>query len=234
MLAYHDVRPVASGYHVTPTQLAAHLRVVRAAGLRIVPLGELVDRHAAGAPTDDLAAVTFDDALVGVTQLALPVLEHLDVPATVFAVSRRLGVEPDWTTGEQRTLDEAELVELARRPGITIGSHAATHRSLPTLSDGELEDELRGSQAMISARLAVPVDLLAYPYGHHDHRVRAAATASGYRAGFTFLNGRVAPDDDVLRLPRLTVGAHHTTLRLAHHVARSPTSWPDTQLDAVR
>ena len=38
------------------------------------------------------------------------------------------------------------------------------------------------------------VDLLAYPSGHHDARVRAHAAAAGYRAGFTFLNGRVLPD----------------------------------------
>ncbi|MCW2816684.1 MAG: hypothetical protein JWN84_4139, partial [Nocardioides sp.] len=39
--------------------------------------------------------------------------------------------------------------------------------------------------------------------------------------------------DDVLRLPRFTMGAHHGRLRLAYHLARPADSWPDHQLDRV-
>jgi hypothetical protein len=63
--------------------------------------------------------------------------------------------------------------------------------------------------------------------------VRRAAGDAGYRAAFTFLNGRIDGRHDPFRLPRLTMGSHHSALRLAHHLGRPATSWPDTQLDAV-
>ena len=234
VLAYHDIRLTPGGYHVTPAQLAQHIGLVRSAGLRLVPVAALVDALAAGDDVRDLAAVTFDDALLGVAELALPVLRRLDVPATVFAVAERLGCEPDWTTGERRTLSADELRDLVGAPGIALGSHTATHRSLPSLDDDELLAELAGARATLVGLIGPPVDLLAYPFGHHDDRVRQAARAAGYRAGFTFLNGRVIAGQDAFRLPRLTMGTHHSRARWAHHLGRPADSWPDTQLPAVR
>ncbi len=233
VLAYHDVRATADGYHVTPAQLAGHLELLRSAGMRIVTLAALVDAFAAGDDVGDLAAVTFDDALLGVAELAAPVLARLGAPATVFAIARRLGTEPDGTAREQRTLTEAELEELADVAEISIGSHASTHRSLPTLGDDELADELVGGREALVKLVGGPLDLLAYPYGHHDERVRRAARSAGFRAAFTFLNGRVEQGQDPFRLPRFTMGAHHGRLRLAHHLGRHADSWPDTQLDEV-
>jgi peptidoglycan/xylan/chitin deacetylase (PgdA/CDA1 family) len=234
VLAYHDVRATPSDYHVTPDQLARQLALVRSAGMRFVPLADVVDALEAGGRVDELIAVTFDDALLGVAELAVPLLQRLDVPATVFAVAHRLGAPPDWMEGQPRTLTEPELRDLGHLPGMTVGSHAGTHRSLPTLSDAELEAELTGGRELLAARVGKPVDLLAYPFGHHDERVRRLARAAGYRAGFTFLNGRVEPGQDLFKLPRLTMGTHHSNLRLAHHLARRARSWPDTQLEAVR
>lgn len=233
VLAYHDVRATGDGYHVTPAQLVGHLELLRSSGMHIVTLATLVDAVEAGHDVHDLAAVTFDDALLGVAELAAPALARLEAPATVFAIARRLGAEPDWTAGEQRTLTEAELQELAGVPVISIGSHASTHRSLPTLSDDELEDELHGGRDALMSLVGGPVDLLAYPFGHHDERVRRAARSAGYRAAFTFLNGRVEQGQDPFRLPRLTMGAHHGRLRLSHHLGRPAAAWPDTQLGAV-
>jgi peptidoglycan/xylan/chitin deacetylase (PgdA/CDA1 family) len=233
VLAYHDVRTTGEGYHVSATQLARHVELLRSSGLRIVDLATIVDALVAGAGVADLAAVTFDDALVGVVENALPVLARHDVPATVFAVADRLGVEPDWTTGERRTLTPAELQQLARTARLTIGCHAGTHRSLVTLDDTALQEELAGARDELQSITGHAVDFLAYPFGHHDGRVRDAARAAGFRAAFTFLNGRVEVGQDPFRLPRLTMGARHNRLRLARHLARPAATWPDTQLDAV-
>ncbi|MGB5757851.1 MAG: hypothetical protein WBM50_13125, partial [Acidimicrobiales bacterium] len=78
-----------------------------------------------------------------------------------------------------------------------------------------------------------PVELFAYPSGHHDGRVRAALAGAGYGAACTFLNGRVAGGDDPMRLPRLTMGAHTSVPRLAYHLLRKPSSWPPHQIDTV-
>ncbi|HUF84538.1 MAG TPA: hypothetical protein VMQ81_08110, partial [Acidimicrobiia bacterium] len=72
-----------------------------------------------------------------------------------------------------------------------------------------------------------------YPFGHHDDGVRAVARRVGYRAGFTFLNGRVEGGLDRYRLPRLTMYEGHTRAMLAYHLARPASSWPDHQVDRV-
>ena len=68
---------------------------------------------------------------------------------------------------------------------------------------------------------------------HHDARVREVIVESGYRAGFTFLNGRIVSGLDAYRLPRLTMHQGLSVPRLAYQLARSPSSWPDHQIDEV-
>ncbi|MDP9020793.1 MAG: hypothetical protein M3N25_08325, partial [Actinomycetota bacterium] len=55
----------------------------------------------------------------------------------------------------------------------------------------------------------------------------------GYRAGYSFLNGRITAGLDRYRLPRITMGRGQGRPRLAYHLVRSSRSWPDTQSDAV-
>jgi peptidoglycan/xylan/chitin deacetylase (PgdA/CDA1 family) len=92
VLCYHNV--VAAGgsaegdpaVHMAADRFAAQMRWV-AARYRVVPLGDLVARLASGGAVRSLAAITFDDAYAGVFAHALPVLDALGLPATVFVVA---------------------------------------------------------------------------------------------------------------------------------------------------
>jgi peptidoglycan/xylan/chitin deacetylase (PgdA/CDA1 family) len=126
---------------------------------------------------------------------ALPLLEAIGYPATVFPV---LGFvesgEPlcwpgidEWRHSEHvdelRPLSWTELEQLVAA-GWEIGSHTLLHPRLLELSDDELAAELRESRAGLSARLGA-CDTIAYPYGEADDRVARAASAAGYLAGCT-------------------------------------------------
>lgn len=234
VLAYHDVGPPGSGsgWSVGVDLLEAHLQVLEDVGLVVVDLDVLVRRLLAGEPVDHLAGVSFDDALVGVHDHALPMLAARKVPATVFVVSGGRGQAPAWWPGARRTMTATEIAR-ARDAGLTIGAHTRTHPSLPDLSADDLAQELSGCRAELEELTGSVVDLLAYPSGHHDACVRQAARRAGFRAGFTFLNGRIRSTDDPLRLPRLTMGAHLSPARLRYHLLRPARSWPDHQLDRV-
>jgi peptidoglycan/xylan/chitin deacetylase (PgdA/CDA1 family) len=197
-----------------------------------VPLVELSERARARRPLDGLVAVTFDDALAGVARHALPVLHDLGLPATLFTVSTMWGRTPPWWPGSGPTMTRTELVEAAAH-GMTLAAHTRTHASLPRLPAAALREEVAGSRAELEDLAGVPVRQFAYPFGHHDPAVRDAVREAGYAAAYTFLNGRVTGVEDPLRLPRLTMGRHHTPTRLAYHLARGPGSWPDHQLDRV-
>lgn len=236
ILGYHDVVPepprfASDRLTVTATQLRSHIRLLRRFGFTLVSFGELT-RDLERAAAERLAAITFDDALVGVAEVAQPILADLGVPATVFTPTGGPGSEPSWWPGARATLDTDRLAELAAA-GMEIGSHSVTHRSLGTLDDEALHDELGASRRWLRQLTGQPVDVFAYPYGHHDDRVRSALADAGYRAACTFLNGRVEGGEDPLRLPRLTMGAHATAPRLAYHLLRRPSSWPDHQIDTV-
>lgn len=235
VLGYHDVvgtRAEAGGWNIDAATLRGHLRLLRRLGLEIVALDRLVEALAAGEPVDRLAAVTFDDALVGVHRHALPVLLDEGAPATVFVVSGHLGGDPPWWPGAARTMTPVELAEVVAA-GLTVGAHTRTHPSLPGLGPEELVEELGRCRSELTASTGQPVTTLAYPYGHHDPAVRRAAAAAGFRAGLTFLNGRITGAEDRFRLPRFAVRAELRAPRLALWLGRPAASWGDHQADAV-
>jgi peptidoglycan/xylan/chitin deacetylase (PgdA/CDA1 family) len=235
VIVYHDIGPDesdATSYLLPVRMFRRHLEAVRRWGLRFVDLGELTEALIDGRRLDGMAAVTFDDACSGVVQHALPVLQDLGVPATVFAVSNVLGASSTWAPPGTRTMTADELDEVGRA-GVRIGSHTRHHPDLLALDESALDSELAGSRADLEEIVGGPVDHLAYPFGYHDERVRAAARRAGYKAGFTFLDGRVETGLDRYRLPRLTMYGGHHRVRLAYHLARPPWSWPDHQLDRV-
>jgi peptidoglycan/xylan/chitin deacetylase (PgdA/CDA1 family) len=83
--------------------------------------------------------------------------------------------------GELHALDWDQLREL-QGSGWEIGSHSDTHRRLTAIDDELLATELRDSRQRIEEELGSACRTLAYPYGAHDSRVRAAARAAGYQA----------------------------------------------------
>jgi peptidoglycan/xylan/chitin deacetylase (PgdA/CDA1 family) len=158
---------------------------------------------------------TFDDAFRSASTV-FPDLERLGVPVQIFvctryalvgaplAIPELAGDDPE----QLATMNWDELREHAAR-GIAIGSHAVSHPHLTTLSEHELRRELNESKEEIEDRLGRPCDDLAYPYGEHDGRVRAAVRAAGYGRAYA-LRG---PKSDAYAAPRLDLYRRHTVPR---------------------
>jgi len=179
---------------------------------------------------DRLVHVTFDDAYRSVAD-ALPVLQRLGMPATVFACAGfaddgaplrvpELAHVVDEAPDEFATLRWDELGELAEL-GIEIGSHTITHPHLPRLSDAALARELADSRQRIGDELGLRCRYLAYPYGDEDERIRAAARRAGYEAAFA-LPGRRRPLDP-MRIPRVDFYWRDQALRA--RLKLSPLHW---------
>ena len=232
VLAYHDICSSDAGdqYCVPPAKMRAELELALGAGLRFVKLSVLTDALIQGEPVDGLAAIVFDDSLVGVHHNAMPILLDMGLPATVYTVTGVLGQDPPWWPGSARVMTAAELASMSHA-GFEIACHTHSHPALPGLSHAALARELHAPRALLEDLAGAAVDLFAYPFGAHDRRVRAAVAEAGYRAGFTFLNGRITPGLDRYRLPRLNMTGDRGIGRFAYHLARPPASWPDTQLE---
>ena len=125
-----------------------------AAHYDVVPLHEFVDRLTRGAVLRSLAAVTFDDGYTGVFEHAVPILDALGIPATVFIVADAVGAATRRSGGDGSAVHRsAVLAEDLRRawPGHPdLGAHSVNHRSsLPILDDADLEHEVVTSRATI-------------------------------------------------------------------------------------
>jgi peptidoglycan/xylan/chitin deacetylase (PgdA/CDA1 family) len=215
VLCYHAVSDGwTHGLSVGPRQLERQLRLMVRRGYRGGGVEETLDGRRR------ILHATFDDAYRSVAS-ALPILERLRVPASVYACTGyadggralsipELAAEAAAYPSELATMDWAALREVVER-GVEVGSHTVSHPHLTRLSDGELEAELRDSRARLEAELARPCRFLAYPYGENDGRVREAARRAGYEAAFA-LRERF-DGADPFGLPRVDFYRKDTPLR---------------------
>jgi peptidoglycan/xylan/chitin deacetylase (PgdA/CDA1 family) len=94
--------------------------------------------------------------------------------------------------------------------GISIQSHAASHRAFSELTAEEQVAELRDSKDAIEASLGETVALFSFPYGDPGQDAQATATRleeAGYEAAFCYGGGILRlPVTDRFLLPRIAVG----------------------------
>lgn len=177
VMLYHHVHDGPDGaFRVTPAKLRRQMQLLLRHWYVPVTLDRLLAaRHGGDLPANSVL-VTFDDAYEDVFVHARPILAEMEIPATVFVIADAVGGTNTWDADmpRHRHMDAGQLRQLVRE-GWSIGSHARTHPILTQLSDAALEDELGGSKAILEEMLGVPVRTLAYPGGHRDARVKAAA-----------------------------------------------------------
>lgn len=170
--------------------------------------------------------VTFDDAFRSLA-LALPALEVLGVPVTVFACTaqadegRPLDVpelEEDVRANPRayETMDWDALRALVER-GVEVGSHTISHPHLTRLADDELDRELGASRTRLEDEIGSPCRFLAYPYGEADERVRAAARRAGYDAAFGLRGSAI----DRYALPRVDFYRNDSLVRAVLKTSRA-------------
>ena len=214
ILCYHNVvatgddRGGCAGLHEPRARFERQMRFL-ADHYRVVPLREFIEQLTSGASLRSTAALTFDDGYAGVFEHAVPILDRLRLPATVFIVADAVGRSAPFSwdeCAEHRPADWA-TIRGALGGGIELGAHSCNHPSLPTLTPSQLEHEIVASRAVIHNATGTWPDCFAYPYGHWNARVRDAVRSAGYRAGLTLdfgLNGR---DADRWALRRINVPA---------------------------
>jgi peptidoglycan/xylan/chitin deacetylase (PgdA/CDA1 family) len=206
VLCYHAVSDGwPSSLAIAPDRFEDQLGMLLKRGFR----GATFERACTAPPSSRTLAVTFDDGYLSVLTQALPVLERLGLPATVFVPTDFVGVDgpmrwpgiDQWVGGaherELRPMTWEQLGAL-RDAGWEIGSHTCSHPHLSRLGDRELAHELRESRSACEDRLG-SCRTIALPYGDGDARVLAAARDAGYVA-VAGLPGQGTPSAGVRRV----------------------------------
>jgi peptidoglycan/xylan/chitin deacetylase (PgdA/CDA1 family) len=106
-----------------------------------------------------------------------------------------------------RSATETELAHAASLPGVSLGAHSWSHPNLAALDDQLLREELdRPREWLAQCYPNRTLPCLAYPYGLHDAKVRSAAGAAGYVAGFRVDGGWFKQHQGAdLQTPRLNI-----------------------------
>lgn len=127
-----------------------------------------------------------------------------DYQKRLWAACQSIGA-PCVAAGDDRFLTWENIQEMVASGVVAIGSHAASHRPLTTLTDAQIREELEEAAARIGRGAGRSPELLAYPNGDVNDEVVRAVAAAGAAIAFTTQAGTVRRGDDPLRLKRINV-----------------------------
>jgi len=210
VLMYHNIGIPPPGaalrsLYVSPRMFRFQMWYLKAAGFRVVPLGEILSFMNGTGAGGKVVALTFDDGFHDFYENAWPVLKRYGYPSTVFLVSDLVGRENVWDSTDlgvtKKLLDWDHIKEL-NDAGVLFGSHTKTHPFLTKLPDSEMKNEVHGSKTTLEERLGKSVDFFCYPYGDYDERVIAAVKDAGYAGAITTKRGLIHQGDDAFSMRR--------------------------------
>lgn len=202
VLMYHEIDRSGSKLAVSPEVFEQQLAYL-VKNHTVVPLAEIYAYITSGVPKHaDMVALTFDDGYEDIQTTVLPLLQKYDIPATMFVPS-----DTNIHTNKTKTtrLNLEQLKTVAQDQLITIGAHGVSHRAFTSLSDTELQEELRQSKVTLEQELGTEISFVAYPYGACNKRVERITETSGYLAAFSITEGLIKPYDNLYHIKRVQV-----------------------------
>lgn len=174
VLTYHSVGSRDHEMNVRPNQFRDQMRWLAETASVIS-----MDDAAKGA---EGVAITFDDGFRDNIDNALPVLNALKLPGTIFVVAGKLGAQfPNESAPDSAPLMTWDDARAAERAGMMIGGHSLTHARLSSLSEAEQRREIFDCARVLRDELGERARGFAYPYGslldYNELSIRAAQDA---------------------------------------------------------
>jgi peptidoglycan/xylan/chitin deacetylase (PgdA/CDA1 family) len=156
-------------------------------------------RDIGGSEKSNEVILTFDDGFSDTHSVAAPIMLDLGIPFNVF-------VSPELIeSNDKRYLNRSALIELSRLQGCKIGAHGYSHCRLTDCSEKKLKTELEKSKLWLEDLLSIPIDMMSYPHGSVDQRVRNAGQSAGYKTALTSKPGANFNKVDNLMLKRTDI-----------------------------
>ncbi len=201
-VVFHEVSPThLHGPCVSPDYFRDVLKMIQIGNKQTLLASEILPMLDRGQfPPQHFVAITFDDGWSGAHDYAEPLLRQFGMKATFFISTGSI------EQGRPRYCSWSDLNDLAKTGHWEMHSHSVLHNDLTEVKDDSLQMELVDSRKAILDHGFSPADLIAYPYGHCNDRVKDLAKRSGYRAGFIAGGtAQIRIPDDRFALPRTTI-----------------------------
>ncbi|NWG47205.1 MAG: polysaccharide deacetylase family protein [Alphaproteobacteria bacterium] len=205
VLMYHSISNGAGPTNIAPALFESQMRALAEEGVSVVSLSDLADWRAGRRTLPPRSAViTFDDGFADFAHTAFPVLKAHGFTATVFLPTGCMGGVENWRGADipPRPLMSWAEVERLAGEGISFGGHGISHANLAAMSGSGLDDEISRPRSDLEARLGVPAEHFAPPYGlSSPHVQREIARVWRTSCGTRF--GRMDRSEDIYDIPRI-------------------------------
>ncbi len=213
ILSYHQTAPAprrgtpVRTLVLPPWRFALQMRTLRLLGWRGLSMRDL-EPYLRGEKTGKVFGITLDDGYLNNFEHALPVLRALGFTATLYMVSARIGSSNAWDQPKgvpAAPLMDAPHLRAWAAAGMDVGAHTRRHVNLCECSDATAFEEIAGSKRDLERLLQQEVRSFCYPYGEHRLEHARMVRAAGYATATTVITSRVRPEDDLVRLPRISI-----------------------------
>jgi peptidoglycan/xylan/chitin deacetylase (PgdA/CDA1 family) len=223
----HNVVPLDSGKEERGTidlnVFSRQLRWLKRLGVRFIPMKDLRAWLQGRKSIPKRAAVlTFDDALISISEHVFPYLKQHAIPITIFVVAGLIGGESNFSKHRPasicRHLDLEQLKKLIESGLVEVGAHGYHHLDLTAIDGDQLWRELRLAKDALEASLGVEVSYFAYPWGNTTKAVARNVKEAGYQLAFTTQKKKLASKNiDLFRIPRVNWGRRATLFKLSKY-----------------
>ncbi len=209
ILVYHRFGPVvADSMTIRTSTFRGQLQYLKDHGYRTVPLRVLVAYllRQGPPPPPRSVVITADDGHRSVMTEMLPLVREYGVPVTLF-------IYPSAISNASYALRWEQLQELVRTGLFDVQSHTYWHpnfkvekrRLAPAAYRELVVTQLVRPRTVLTQKLGVAVDLIAWPFGIYDEELLRLAAQSGYVAGLTLDARVITASGSIMALPRFLV-----------------------------
>lgn len=186
ILMYHHVgNPPAGGgwLYVKPEVFSQQMDYLIQKGYTTVTLPEITNSLITGSLLSAKPiAITFDDGYRDFHSNAFSVLRSRNLKATVFLITQ-LMEGADYLTWEQAR-------EMAGSRLISFGDHTLDHRSMVSMTEAGLRNEIINSKQIIESN-GLTTNVFAYPFGGVNNNAVKILAEAGFAAAVTASRGLV-------------------------------------------
>jgi peptidoglycan/xylan/chitin deacetylase (PgdA/CDA1 family) len=203
---YHSVANNSAFFTVTPENFERQLAEIKKRKLKTIKLGELVDLLKKKEDISNTVCITFDDGYRDNLEIALPLLEKYEIPASFFVATGFIG--KNFSTSDGVTLpimSEEEIRKLAAHPLAEILPHGHAHQKMSEMPAEEAVFDAERSFSELSWIVSGIRKIFAYPKGRYTDELVRHLGGAEWEAAVEVSEGLVRRDDNLYTLRRNSI-----------------------------
>ena len=227
ILMYHSIDtmcdPRSRRWTLSPSLFGEHMHWLAENGYRPLTVSALMSARATSLPLPQrTVAITFDDGLQDFLTGAIPVLQQLGFPATLYVVTGYVGKSSRWSyslgEADRPMLGWSELSAISDL-GIECGAHTHSHPQLDVMPAVGAFAEIMRSKAALEDHLGRPAQSFAYPHGYASKTTRRLVQQAGFTSACRVRHALSSTQEDCFALSRIIMTSNISANDLASLLA---------------